>query len=70
MRGFIYVRMMNLLVVCPLLNCAGEVNVKEPASRLNNSSPRLFSGFGDFDSPSPTIGTIQNFEYFFDVFFL
>ncbi|XP_047976106.1 protein CHROMATIN REMODELING 24 isoform X1 [Salvia hispanica] len=31
----------------------GEVDVKEPVSRLNDSSPRLFAGFDDFDSRSP-----------------
>ncbi|KAL1535107.1 DNA helicase [Salvia divinorum] len=31
-----------------------EMDFKEPVSRLNYSSPRLFSGFDDFDSPSLT----------------
>lgn len=44
----------------PLLNCAGEVNAKVPEWRLNESSPRLFSGIGDFDSPSPAFGNVSN----------
>lgn len=43
-----------------VLNCAGEVNGKEPASKFDDSSPRLFGGIADFDSPSPTIGIVLN----------
>ncbi|XP_057807804.1 protein CHROMATIN REMODELING 24 [Salvia miltiorrhiza] len=35
----------------------GDVNDEEPVSRHNDSSPQLFSGFADFDSPSPTLAS-------------
>ncbi|KAI3445101.1 hypothetical protein Pfo_001766 [Paulownia fortunei] len=35
----------------------GNVNVEEPVSKLKDSSPRLFAGIADFDSPSSTLAS-------------
>ncbi|KAL0464489.1 UNVERIFIED_CONTAM: protein CHROMATIN REMODELING 24 [Sesamum latifolium] len=39
----------------PKPNAEGEVNVEEPVStKIKDSSPQLFAGIADFDSPSPS----------------
>ncbi|KAK6140502.1 hypothetical protein DH2020_025757 [Rehmannia glutinosa] len=40
----------------------GEVNVEEPVSKLKESSPRLFAGIADFDSPSSTLDMLKASE--------